>query len=59
MTEAAGPEHPARARSLVEVRLLDGPNLYFPRPAAKVTLDISALLELDLDQAQRFARTSG
>jgi cyanophycin synthetase len=41
------------------VRLLDGPNLYFPRPAAKVTLDISALLELDLDQAQRFAADVG
>ena len=41
--------------SLVEVRLLDGPNLYFPRPAAKVTLDIGALLELDLAQARRFA----
>ena len=25
-------------QSLVELRLLDGPNLYFPRPAAKVTL---------------------
>ena len=48
MTGAAG-------GSLVEVRLLDGPNLYFPRPAAKVTLDIGALLELDLARAQRFA----
>ncbi|GAA3708133.1 hypothetical protein GCM10022204_27720 [Microlunatus aurantiacus] len=47
------------AGSLVEVRLLDGPNLYFPRPAAKVTLDISALLELDLGQAQRFAADVG
>ena len=34
------------ARSLVEVRLLDGPNLYFPRPAAKVTLDLTELLGL-------------
>jgi cyanophycin synthetase len=34
----------APARSLVEVRLLDGPNLYFPRPAAKVTLDLTELL---------------
>src|SRR4029453_12313860 len=31
---------------LVELRLLDGPNLYFPRPAAKVTLDLTELLEL-------------
>ena len=34
------------ARSLTEVRLLDGPNLYFPRPAAKVTLDLTELLGL-------------
>ncbi len=32
--------------SLVEVRLLDGPNLYFPRPAAKVTLDLGVLMSL-------------
>ena len=49
----------AAAGSLVEVRLLDGPNLYFPRPAAKVTLDIGVLLELDLAQAQRFATDVG
>ena len=36
----------ASARSLIELRLLDGPNLYFPRPAAKVTLDLTELLEL-------------
>jgi cyanophycin synthetase len=36
----------SEVRSLVEVRLLDGPNLYFPRPAAKVTLDLTELLEL-------------
>ena len=47
------------ARSLVEVRLLDGPNLYFPRPAAKVTLDIGPLLGLDLDEARRFATEVG
>ena len=34
------------AGSLVELRLLDGPNLYFPRPAAKVTLDLTELLGL-------------
>ena len=34
------------ARSLIELRLLDGPNLYFPRPAAKVTLDLTELLGL-------------
>ena len=30
--------------SLVEVRLLDGPNLYFPRAAVKVTLDAGRLI---------------
>jgi len=34
------------ARSLIELRLLDGPNLYFPRQAAKVTLDLTELLAL-------------
>ena len=32
--------------SLVELPLLEGPNLYFPRPAAKVTLDLTELLRL-------------
>ena len=40
------------ARSLVELRLLDGPNLYFPRPAAKVTLDLSELLGLEVAVAR-------
>jgi cyanophycin synthetase len=39
-------------RSLVELRLLDGPNLYFPRPAAKVTLDLGELLGLDVTAAR-------
>ncbi|MDN5769962.1 MAG: Mur ligase, partial [Microlunatus sp.] len=47
------------SRSLVEVRLLGGPNLYFPRPAVKVTLDITSLLVLDLAAAQRFASQVG
>jgi cyanophycin synthetase len=40
------------ARSLVELRLLDGPNLYFPRPAAKVTLDLTELLGLHIAAAR-------
>ena len=40
------------ARSLVELRLLDGPNLYFPRPAAKVTLDLGELLGLEVATAR-------
>jgi cyanophycin synthetase len=43
------------AGSLLELRLLDGPNLYFPRPAAKATFDVSALLSLPEDLAVRFA----
>jgi cyanophycin synthetase len=42
----------SEARSLVELRLLDGPNLYFPRPAAKVTLDLSELLGLEVAVAR-------
>ncbi len=38
-------------QSLVELRLLDGPNLYFPRPAAKVTLDLEALMSLPVEAA--------
>jgi cyanophycin synthetase len=45
---AAGPT----PRSLVELRLLDGPNLYFPRPAAKVTLDLTELLGLPTADAR-------
>lgn len=45
--------------SLVEVRLLDGPNVYFPRPAAKVTLDIARLLEVDQGEARRLADEVG
>ena len=32
--------------TLVELRLLDGPNLYFPRAAAKVVLDLGPVLVL-------------
>jgi cyanophycin synthetase len=42
----------SNARSLVELRLLDGPNLYFPRPAAKVTLDLTELLGLQVAAAR-------
>jgi cyanophycin synthetase len=45
------PTAPA-AGSLVEVRLLDGPNLYFQRPAAKVTLDLTELLGLSIAGAR-------
>jgi cyanophycin synthetase len=32
--------------ALVELRVLDGANLYFPRPAVKLTLDVSGVLDL-------------
>lgn len=38
---------------LVELRVLDGPNLYFPRPAIKLTLAAPAWLEM---AEERFAR---
>lgn len=45
--------------SLVELRVLEGPNLYFPRAAIKLTLDISALAAAPEDIAARFARRIG
>jgi cyanophycin synthetase len=47
------------AGSLVELRVLDGANLYFPRPAVKLTLDLSALLALGEDQARAVAEQLG
>ena len=32
--------------ALVELRVLEGANLYFPRPAVKLTLDVSSLLDM-------------
>jgi cyanophycin synthetase len=45
--------------SLVELRVLEGPNLYFPRAAVKVTLDISPLASVPTETAARFARRIG
>ena len=45
--------------SLVELRVLEGPNLYFPRAAIKLTLDVSALAAASDDTARRFARRIG
>ena len=36
----------SRVTSLVELRVLEGPNLYFPRAAIKLTLDIGALSDV-------------
>ncbi len=45
--------------SLVELRVLEGPNLYFPRAAIKLTLDLSLLTEADDETVARFARRIG
>ncbi|WP_193605440.1 Mur ligase family protein [Nocardioides dongkuii] len=45
--------------ALVELRVLEGPNLYFPRAAIKLTLDISGLAAASEDTAVRFARRIG
>ena len=45
--------------SLIELRVLEGPNLYFPRAAIKLTLDISPLAAATDETAARFARRIG
>jgi cyanophycin synthetase len=45
--------------ALVELRVLDGPNLYFPRPAIKLTLDVAGLLGLPEERAAEAAGRLG
>lgn len=45
--------------SLVELRLLDGPNLYFTRAATKLVLDIGALSDLSAADATALATAVG
>ncbi len=45
--------------SLVELRVLDGPNLYFSQAATKLTLDVTALTEVSEDVAGRLAKRIG
>ncbi|HZJ04524.1 MAG TPA: Mur ligase family protein [Nocardioidaceae bacterium] len=45
--------------SLVELRVLDGPNLYFPRAAIKLTLDVTALSEAEGPLVNRLAERIG
>ncbi|MDQ4085607.1 MAG: Mur ligase, partial [Actinomycetota bacterium] len=47
------------ASSLVEMRILDGPNLYFPRAAVALTLDLTRLVDLPEDQARTLAARMG
>jgi cyanophycin synthetase len=39
--------------------MLEGPNLYFPRAAVKLTLDLTPLVEVSDEAAMRFARRIG
>ena len=45
--------------ALVELRVLEGPNLYFPRAAIKLTLDLTQLIDAPTDVAMRFASRVG
>jgi cyanophycin synthetase len=45
--------------SLVELRVLEGPNLYFPRAAIKLTLDVTGLAAASDEAAARFAARIG
>jgi cyanophycin synthetase len=45
--------------ALVELRVLEGPNLYFPRATVKLTLDLTGLVEAPEEQALRFAARIG
>ncbi len=47
------------ATSLVELRVLEGPNLYFPRATIKLTLDIGGLSAASEERAARFAKRIG
>ena len=42
-----------------EVRVLDGPNLYFTRPAVKISLEVPGYLALDRKDAVELARRVG
>jgi cyanophycin synthetase len=45
--------------TLVELRVLDGANLYFPRPAIKLTLEVPGLLSLPEERAAAAAAAAG
>jgi cyanophycin synthetase len=45
--------------SLVELRVLDGANLYFSRAAVKLTLDLTALIDAPVPQAKAYALALG
>lgn len=45
--------------ALIELRVLEGPNLYFGKAAIKLTLDLTALLDIPEAEAARLARRIG
>jgi cyanophycin synthetase len=50
---------PAPRAEIIELRVLEGPNLYFPRPAIKLTLAVGPLLGLAEDRVDRMAERLG
>ncbi len=48
-----------RDPALVELRVLEGPNLYFPRAAIKLTLDVTSLAEAPETDVRRLADRLG
>ena len=57
--ETHGFDSVCRVTSLVELRVLEGPNLYFPRAAIKLTLDITGLASAPTATAERLGRRIG
>ncbi|MGH2679340.1 MAG: Mur ligase family protein [Actinomycetota bacterium] len=49
----------ADAIRTVELRVLEGPNLYFPRPAVKLTLDVAGWLRARDERVAAIARAIG
>jgi cyanophycin synthetase len=43
----------------IELRVLEGPNLYFPRPAVKLTLDVAGWLRVGDEKVATVARATG
>ena len=50
---------PEPESALVELRVLEGPNLYFPRAAIKLTLDVTALARAPEADLRRLAEALG
>lgn len=49
----------AEAARIVELRVLDGPNLYFPRPAVKLTLEVGGWLRAGEERIASVSRSIG